>query len=55
VKTLKGLLPICMHCHKIRNDSGYWDRLEQFLSERTGAAFSHALCPECLERHFPAE
>jgi hypothetical protein len=53
VKTLKGLLPICMHCHKIRDDEGYWDRLEKYISERTEAVFSHALCPECLEQHYP--
>ncbi len=53
VKTLKGLLPICMHCHKIRNDEGYWKGLEQYIEERTGAAFSHSICPDCLQRHYP--
>ncbi|MFT3915584.1 MAG: hypothetical protein QM704_16155 [Anaeromyxobacteraceae bacterium] len=54
VKTLKGLLPICMHCHKIRNDTGYWSRLEQYIEERTDAAFSHALCPDCYRQHYDA-
>ena len=53
VKTLTGLLPICMHCHKIRNDQGYWDRLEKYFTDRTGVLFSHGLCPSCHERYYP--
>lgn len=53
VKALSGLLPICMHCHRIRNDAGYWDRLEKYISERTDASFTHSLCPECCEEHYP--
>jgi PAS domain S-box-containing protein len=53
VRRLKGLLPICMHCHKIRDDQGYWDRIEKYIGDRTDAAFSHSLCPECLERYYP--
>ena len=52
VRTLTGLLPMCMHCHKIRDDSGYWSRIEAYISARTDASFSHALCPECYEKHF---
>lgn len=55
VRTLKGLLPICMHCHRIRNDEGYWNRLEQYIEARTEAAFSHSLCPECLDRYHAGE
>lgn len=47
VKTLTGLLPICMHCHKIRNDLGYWDQLERYLARHTEARFSHGICPDC--------
>jgi hypothetical protein len=47
VKTLSGLLPICMHCHKIRNDLGYWDQLERYLARHTEARFSHGICPDC--------
>lgn len=54
VRTLKGLLPICMHCHKIRDDRGYWDRIEKFIGDRTDASFSHSLCPECFDRYYPA-
>ena len=53
VKTLKGLLPICMHCHKIRDDKGYWARIEAYITSRTDAWFSHALCPECETRYYP--
>ncbi len=47
VKTLTGLLPICMHCKKIRNDQGYWDGLERYLGAHTDARFSHGICPDC--------
>ena len=52
VKTLQGLLPICMHCHKIRNDEQTWERLEQYISERTDAEFTHGLCPECMKKYY---
>lgn len=44
---LRGLLPICCSCKKIRNDQGYWTQVEQFVSEHTGARFTHGICPEC--------
>jgi sigma-B regulation protein RsbU (phosphoserine phosphatase) len=53
VKQLKGLLPICMFCKKIRNDENYWQKVEEYLAEHTEADFSHSLCPECLEKHYP--
>ena len=53
VKQLKGLLPICMFCKKIRNDENYWQQIEEYLLEHTEADFSHAICPECLEKHYP--
>jgi sigma-B regulation protein RsbU (phosphoserine phosphatase) len=53
VKQLKGLLPICMFCKKIRNDKNYWQQVEEYLAEHTEAGFSHSLCPECLEKHYP--
>jgi PAS domain-containing protein len=53
VKTLGGLIPICAGCKKIRNDSGYWIRLETYLKEHSDADFSHGLCPECLEHLYP--
>jgi len=50
VKTLRGLLPICCVCKKIRDDKGYWNQLEAYISENAGVEFSHGYCPECLEK-----
>ena len=47
VKTLSGLLPICANCKKIRDDDGYWMRVEQYFTEHSGAQFSHGICPDC--------
>ncbi len=52
VKTLQGIIPICSHCHKIRNDEESWQLIEQYLSEHTNAQFSHGICPECLASHY---
>jgi ligand-binding sensor domain-containing protein len=49
VKTLQGLIPICAYCKKIRDDSGFWARLEQYFSQRSEVKFSHGVCPECAE------
>lgn len=49
VKTLSGLLPICSYCKKIRNDKGYWQQLEAYISEHSEALFTHGFCPECAE------
>jgi len=53
IKQLKGILPICMHCKKIRNDKNYWQQVEEYVAEHTDADFSHSICPECLEKHYP--
>ena len=53
VQTLQGILPICMHCHKIRDDHESWERLEKYISEHSDAHFSHSLCPECIEKYYP--
>ncbi len=55
VKTLQGLLPICMHCKKIRDDEGSWDQIERYISRHSGVKFSHGICPNCMEEHYPAE
>jgi GAF domain-containing protein len=47
VKQLRGLLPICAYCKKIRNDENYWEQLESYITERSGAQFSHGICPDC--------
>lgn len=53
VKALSGLLPICAHCKKIRDDQGYWNQIESFIGARSDARFSHGICPGCLENHYP--
>lgn len=53
IKVLKGILPICMHCKKIRDDSGYWNQLESYIHEHSGADFSHGICPDCINEHYP--
>lgn len=50
VKQLKGLLPMCSYCKKIRNDADYWQQLETYISEHSDAEFSHGVCPSCFER-----
>ena len=52
VRTLTGLLPICAHCKKIRDDHGYWTQLEQYLRAHSQAEFTHGICPECQEHYF---
>ena len=49
VKVLRGLLPICCYCKKIRQDEGYWQQVEGYVGERSGAEFSHGICPDCAE------
>ena len=53
VHTLAGLIPLCMHCKKVRDDAGYWARIEEYLTSHTGAAVTHGICPQCLEEHYP--
>ena len=53
IKTLRGILPICMHCKKIRSDTGYWQQVEQYVTENTDAQFSHGLCPDCMKTVYP--
>jgi len=53
IKTLRGLLPICASCKKIRDDSGYWNQMETFISDHSGADFSHSICPDCMVKLYP--
>lgn len=49
VRQLQGLLPICSYCKKVRNDQNYWQQVETYVSEHSGARFSHSICPNCYE------
>ncbi|MBN2600758.1 MAG: hypothetical protein JXR87_02050, partial [Candidatus Marinimicrobia bacterium] len=52
IKTLGGLIPICASCKKIRDDRGYWNQVEKYISEHTEAVFSHGMCPDCMEKYY---
>ena len=53
IKSLRGLLPICASCKKIRDDSGAWNRIEDYIKERSEARFTHGICPECARQVHP--
>ena len=53
VKLLSGLLPICSHCKKIRDDDGYWNQIENYIHEHSEAEFSHSICKECAKKYYP--
>ncbi len=53
VKTLRGLLPICANCKKIRDDDGYWQQVEVYIERHSEAEFSHGMCPACLQTLYP--
>jgi len=52
IKNLKGILPICSYCKKIRDDEGNWKQLEVYIHNKTEAYFSHGVCPECNTLHY---
>ncbi len=52
-KTLQGLIPICSNCKQVRDDKGYWNRIESYIREHSDADFTHALCPECANKLYP--
>jgi sigma-B regulation protein RsbU (phosphoserine phosphatase) len=54
VKTLEGLLSICMHCKKIKHTHDSWEQIESYIERHSDARFSHSLCEDCLEEHYPA-
>jgi CheY-like chemotaxis protein len=53
VKALRGLIPICASCKKVRNDGGFWQQLEEYLSEHSDAQFSHGICQVCVKKLYP--
>jgi len=55
VKVLSGMLPICARCKKIRDDKGYWNKLESYIKQHSEAKFSHGICPECAKELYPEE
>jgi PleD family two-component response regulator len=53
IKVLSGILPICSFCKKIRSDSGEWQKIESYIRNNSDANFSHSVCPECMQEHYP--
>ncbi|OGW20778.1 MAG: hypothetical protein A2Z82_02015 [Nitrospirae bacterium GWA2_46_11] len=53
IKILSGLLPICASCKKIRDDKGYWNRIETYIHDHSEAEFSHGICPDCAKKLYP--
>lgn len=53
VKLLSGYLPICASCKKIRDDKGYWQAVESYISSHSEAKFSHGICPDCIQKLYP--
>jgi two-component system, response regulator PdtaR len=53
IKTLSGILPICVSCKKIRDDKGYWQQVEAYIGDHSNAQFSHGICPECAQSLYP--
>jgi PAS domain S-box-containing protein len=53
VKKLSGFLPICASCKKIRDDKGYWQQIERYISDHSEALFSHSICPDCARKLYP--
>lgn len=51
VKQLRGLLPICSYCHKIRNDEDYWEQVDSYVARHSDVKFSHSICPSCYEKY----
>ncbi len=55
IKQLQGLVPICSYCKKIRNDQNYWQQVESYIADHSGAQFSHGICPECFDKFVKPE
>lgn len=53
IKNLEGIIPICARCKKVRNDKGYWEQVEAYVSKHSSARFSHGICPECVKICYP--
>ncbi|MGD8834465.1 MAG: response regulator [Desulfobacteraceae bacterium] len=53
IRTLRGILPICVGCKKIRDDKGYWNIVENYIRAHSEAEFSHSICPECIKKFYP--
>ena len=55
IKTLRGIIPICSFCKKIRNDDGYWEQVDVYIHKHSEADISHGICQDCMKVHYPEE
>ena len=55
IKTLRGILPLCTFCKKIRDDKGYWEQVDVYIHKYSEADISHSICPECFKKNYPDE
>ena len=55
IKTLRGILPLCSHCKKIRDDKGYWEKVDVYIRKYSEADISHGICPDCMKKYYPEE
>lgn len=53
IRVLRGIIPICAHCKKIRDDQGFWNQVESYVQKHSEAQFSHGICPDCRKEHYP--
>lgn len=53
IRVLKGIIPICSHCRKVRSDSGFWEQVEGYVRKHADVDFSHSICPQCAAEHYP--
>ncbi len=52
IKQLQGIIPICATCKKVRDDAGFWGQVEKYVTDHSGAQFSHGICPDCARKHY---
>ncbi len=52
IKTLRGILPLCCHCKKVRDDKGYWKQVDEYIRDHSEAEISHSICPECMKEYY---
>jgi hypothetical protein len=55
IRTLKGLIPICASCKKVRNDKGFWEQVEVYIKDHSEAEFTHGICPDCFKKLYPKQ
>ena len=53
IRTLRGMLPLCAWCRRVRSDAGYWEQIEAYISSHSDATFTHGICQDCLRKQFP--